>query len=437
MTKREFQIGMVGTFDVENYGDLLFPLIARAELSQRLGPMNLHCFSYRQKTLPEWPFEVNALSEFPRRVRDLDGLLIGGGHILRFDKKVAPNYFPPAPGVHHPTGYWLAPALIALNNGLPVAWNAPGLNGQVREWAAPLMKLAFGGSDYVSVRDENSKQVLARFVDDRRVQVIPDSAFGLARVLDEHSLAECTRLRSEIGLSKPYIVLQANRDLGPFMGFVRRQAKLFEPYQLLMLAAAPVNGDDDQMFGKVPAEVLRLPGYPNPLVLAQLIRQADAVVAVSLHVSISALAFGVPLFRPLGFSSGKHSILSGLDGVYTFTADDRNNRELFASMPARTGPSPAISTALVQLDEHWDRIASVFASEKEVTTTPTAISTFWQAIPGLLEERSNEAIVSELNIRNHEIEDLRNSTSWKITAPLRTFLDFWRREKDNDRPRAH
>jgi len=70
MTKREFQIGMVGTFDVENYGDLLFPLIARAELSQRLGPMNLHCFSYRQKTLPEWPFEVNALSEFPRRVRE-------------------------------------------------------------------------------------------------------------------------------------------------------------------------------------------------------------------------------------------------------------------------------------------------------------------------------------------------------------------------------
>ena len=105
------------------------------------------------------------------------------------------------------------------------------------------MKLAFGGSAYVSVRDENSKQVLARFVDDRRVQVIPDSAFGVARVLDEHSLAECTRLRSEIGLSKPYIVLQANRDVGPFMGFVRRQAKLFEPYQLLMLAPAPVNGD--------------------------------------------------------------------------------------------------------------------------------------------------------------------------------------------------
>lgn len=35
MRGRGYQVGVVGTFDVENYGDLLFPLIAREELAER------------------------------------------------------------------------------------------------------------------------------------------------------------------------------------------------------------------------------------------------------------------------------------------------------------------------------------------------------------------------------------------------------------------
>lgn len=47
MRGNEWQIGLFGTFDVENFGDLLFPLVAEAELSKRLGPVKLHPFSYR------------------------------------------------------------------------------------------------------------------------------------------------------------------------------------------------------------------------------------------------------------------------------------------------------------------------------------------------------------------------------------------------------
>jgi hypothetical protein len=52
MTAAERQIGICGTFDVENYGDLLFPLIVEAELSRRLGRVRLHRFSYTEKTTP-------------------------------------------------------------------------------------------------------------------------------------------------------------------------------------------------------------------------------------------------------------------------------------------------------------------------------------------------------------------------------------------------
>lgn len=123
---REWQIGIFGTFDVANYGDLLFPIIAEEELTNRLGAVKFHRFSYHARTPPQWPYEVISLSELPELADSLDAVLIGGGFIIRFDKFIAPDYGPPNPSIHHPTGYWLSPALIALQHGIPLIWNGSG-----------------------------------------------------------------------------------------------------------------------------------------------------------------------------------------------------------------------------------------------------------------------------------------------------------------------
>src|SRR5258706_15521297 len=91
MGERKWEIGICGTFDVANYGDLLFPLIAESELTERLGPINLPRFSYHSRTPPEWPFEVTSVTPLPQMIHPLDGLLIGGGHPIRFDKEGAPG----------------------------------------------------------------------------------------------------------------------------------------------------------------------------------------------------------------------------------------------------------------------------------------------------------------------------------------------------------
>ena len=144
MRDQDWHIGLFGTFDVENYGDMLFPLIAKAELTERLGAVNIHTFSYNVKTPPDWPYTVTSLAELPYMIGGLDGVLIGGGFLIRFDKEVAPGYGPPIP-IHHPTGYWLTPALIALQHGIPVIWNAPGAVGMDRNkipaWAASSITL--------------------------------------------------------------------------------------------------------------------------------------------------------------------------------------------------------------------------------------------------------------------------------------------------------
>jgi lipopolysaccharide transport system ATP-binding protein len=120
----------------------------------------------------------------PLKVQSLDGILIGGGHLIRFDKDVAPGYAPPTPGMHHPTGYWLVPALLGISVGRPVAWNAPGVHGDIPSWAEPLMQVAIGHSRYATVRDVPARDALARFANGTNIAVVPDTAFGVARLLE-------------------------------------------------------------------------------------------------------------------------------------------------------------------------------------------------------------------------------------------------------------
>jgi hypothetical protein len=98
---------MCGTFDVKNYGDMMFPIVLRHELEKRIPNLEVECFSYYAKEPPDWPYPVTSLTRLREVVQCFDGVVIGGGHLVRFDKDVAPGYVPPSPDLHHPTSYWL------------------------------------------------------------------------------------------------------------------------------------------------------------------------------------------------------------------------------------------------------------------------------------------------------------------------------------------
>jgi len=384
MPQRQYKISICGTFDVGNYGDLLFPLIAQKELSERLGDVRLHRFSYHQKRKPEWPFEVTSLVEFPKIIDELDGVLIGGGHILRFDKLIARDYFPPSAQIHHPTGYWLSPILAAVTNGLPVAWNAPGMLGRVPAWAGQLMELAVRNSDYVSVRDRESRDTLERYAGETPVRIVPDTAFGISRLLSGLPSRDYETLCRDRGLTKPYIVVQATAPLLPFYRFALRHPSLFGGFQILLLASGPMLGDDVALFGEPPANVIQMQRPPHPLLLAELIRGARFVVADSLHVSISAIALGVPLFRPVDRLFGKYALLRDFDGVFTYNKW-RIKPEQFLSALQSPRASRRLPAIQEQLKQHWDTIATVFSTNSARPAIAASSVELWQRMPSILE----------------------------------------------------
>lgn len=458
VSDHEWQIGICGTFDVENYGDLLFPLIAEAELSPRLGRTRLHPFSYSRKAPPDWPFAVRSLADLPEAARSLDGVIIGGGDLIRFDKDVAPGYYPPTPAIHHPTGYWLTPALIALLHGRPVAWNAPGVCGEIPAWAEPLMRLAIGHSRYVAVRDERSQRVLAPFAPKSGIEVVPDTAFGVASLVDGNwPDPDLAPMRGHLGITDRYIVVQAVRGLDAFCRLVNGHAERFRDYKLLVLPIGPALGDDPDTLAHDLPGAIRLPAWPSPLALTELIGGASAAVGISLHLSITALAFGVPVFRPTAADGVKYAVLSDFGTVARFPSEGEIDPQWFTARLGRTEPEPAIRAARARLSGHWDRMAAALTDHEGDLAAQSAVGQLWQWLPDALEAAAirhaavleeRQAAVTErqaaegavaardeqIAARNEQVAALRkelaalyDSRSWKVTAPLRSVRQGLRR----------
>jgi lipopolysaccharide transport system ATP-binding protein len=355
------RIGIVGTFDVMNFGDLLFPLLAGHELRERLGDVTLTAYSHRELAPPGWPYPVRPLDSLPHDLETLDLLLVGGGHLVRFDKDIAPGYGPTSPDVHHPTGYWLTPTLVAGVAGVPVAWNAVGASSDTPGWARPLLAAALDLASYVSVRDEVSARELRAISGSAKVELVPDTAFGVTRLLPVEPTENLRGLLATAGVSQRYLVVQASPQLN---AHADRIAAAVAPLReagisVLEVPISPAHGDEGKALGV--GHPLMVEPWPAPLVLAELIGRAEAVVALSLHLSIVALAQGVPVYRPAS-THEKYRLLEQFQGVHTWDGagprlalEDLGRRELGAENAKQS----------VRLAEHWDAVATLVGGPRQ------------------------------------------------------------------------
>jgi len=410
------KIGIVGTSDVQNLGDLLFPIIAELELERRLGPIEFHRFAYHAKRPPDWPFLVSSVSELPAKVSELDGLIVGGGHIVRFDKSIAPGYLPPTDEIHHPTGYWLMPALLAQHHGCPVVWNCPSASADIPKWSEPLMRAAFQNSSYIAVRDEASRDILIKFASD--VAVVPDTCFGIARLVNpKQPSAYYLKMREAIGLTRPYIFVQSTSRIGGFGNFVRKNREHFASYQFLSIPIGPALGDSNFDIADNFEGLVTLASWPNPSLLAEFIAGASCVVGDSLHVAITSISFGVPVFRPGSQFDGKFAILEGQKGIHCFQEDGGIDPAWFDNALNERSQSPDISTALEALDLHWNRVAECISS-KETRGPKNVLSPFVQQLPKFLE--NEERLLGEVKGLREQLEiEKRNGVAQCEDASVR------------------
>lgn len=362
-----------GTFDVANYGDLLFPLI----LERRLG--DLAPLIHVSPVGGPPPIRGGVTSRAAGSLEGpIAGVVVGGGHLIHAAPSSLADYRdPPARALMAYPSLWLGAAERALAAGAPLVWNAPGVPSAFAPRAAAVLDWATDFADFLSVRDARSAELLRRAGCGREALVVPDSGFEVASIFSapelEHAYQDAFRTRG-VERSGPTVAFHVNarylRDEIPLVAArIDRIAETAESMPIL-LALGACHGDDALVCAlaarlRRPALVVDRPASLCELVAC--IALSEAYLGSSLHGAITALAFGVKaaiVARESG-DGGKFSGLLSKHGLEDWLLRDWEAAEQrFAALRAAS-PEPwrAIAPAVAPaLERHWTRLRGALMS---------------------------------------------------------------------------
>jgi polysaccharide pyruvyl transferase WcaK-like protein len=355
-----------GTFDVENYGDCLFPVVAAHRLSQAghtitaVSPTNV-------KT--RWadaypPVAVSDIGAIP----DLSAVIIGGGNIVHNHAANLATYIEAGVDETAYVGLWAGSTIAGVMRKVPVAWNAPGVPRKFNAVDAKyLVPSHLAAADYVAVRDEASKAALGRH-HKTKLHIVPDTAVEISNAWPEALLEPIFNGvldRLSAPRSERYITIHVKkRALGDEVeslvtgieGLCSRLSAV-----PILVGLAPCHDDDDAvraMSARLSIPHVMLDNALSLKEIAASIAMSDAYIGPSLHGYITSYSYGVPsalVARPklakfLGFTEQV-----GRSGDVVETWDEALSQiEARIGRPFRTAETDSFLTEA--LDAHWGQI---------------------------------------------------------------------------------
>lgn len=298
------RIAILSLADINNYGDVFFPLVIREELKERLtgGEIDIITNTGYSCSL----FET--ISYAKKRMRDYDVIIYGGGEVISpYDNNDFKSiYSKTYKGVPSNIAYeWLDledPVKIWFGIGAhPILFDYP------KEVQCALDKL-----DYLCVRGTISKKVLdGGFTNNNgKIRVIPDLGWLFPKYVDE---SDSEKLLLNLGINKnqSYMVFEAvsekNIPINPqkiAMDLVSFQRK--SGVKVLLLPIIKTKGLWDEMKiireieDAAAGELTRLPSDFNVLQTGAILKNAEFFVGSSLHGAITMLSYGKPVVNIRG-----------------------------------------------------------------------------------------------------------------------------------------
>lgn len=410
------KIAMSGTFDIGNFGDILFPIVAKHMLSQN-GDVDLKLFSYNRMDAATWCYDVCSLSDFRDVLPELDLIIIGGGHLVHFNKEMAEGYYPPTNEIPHPLGFWWLPAVAGAWAGVPVATHGISSDPSFPAWGRPLLETFVGSVDYLTVRDLKTAERLATF-GGRKATIVPDSIFSISELIDRaQPSAQFRTFRESYGLKDRYLIVQPSDRLWRRRSQVLEYAKQARErgWSVLELPIGFGVGNKPGFYGGA-HDIIEIQDWPHPLLLAEIIANAEAAIGISLHLSVVASAYGIPVIRPAYSRDSKFILLDGLPNI-TFLEDSPPLRGLGDSIPDLS----LVNSYRNELRKHWAALLSTAsAREKRHASSAQAAWTQLCLTPAaLLSQQSARDRTQELaNLvrrrRNYFMHHVRKSIYRRI-----------------------
>lgn len=370
------RIFLTGVFDMQNYGDLLFPLVAARRLNAAgievipVAPTKAHA------GIPDaiTPLDIAEMLSSDTKV---DGIVVGGGYLIHTHRMdILREYQGTNVGEWAGPGLWLGAALAAALRDIPLAWNAPGVPHPIPQSQRLLVDAALRACSYVSVRDRGGIELLAA-PDSVPVEIVPDP------------IVELARLWTRQDLDKPFRSLLARKGFEGRTDFVavhfRNRSLVGQTHQetAAMLAAFALETEltpiltavgrahDDDILARAISAHLPIPHIllDDPASLREVaaaIAFSRFYVGASLHGYVTATAYGVPgvlVARP-----AYRKFAGFLEHIDRMEDLARDWPAAYRAGAARKGEALACripEKAFAALDRHWRHIENAVAAPEK------------------------------------------------------------------------
>jgi polysaccharide pyruvyl transferase WcaK-like protein len=351
------KIAIFGTFDVENYGDNLFPLVARYRWKEvewiNVSPRYMSPI-YKESSV--------AISVEQAEKMKFDAILIGGGNIIHTSKTVLIEYAK-IKYIAYPS-LWIGAAKIAFKQRIPLFFNAPGIyTEKFNYFERKLMKIVLESSNYINFRDAISSELASNFTS-KKIFTVPDTAFDISTMWTLNPTKE-----------KNYIIVNLNKryhkpakETAVLLDLIGSITNKF----IKIIIISKCHGDLE--FSK---EVLNYMKHPCKIEylkslqeIAFAIGNSDFFIGSSMHGYITALSYKVPALlvlneSPISKFTGLLNILNVNDNTLC-----KNWNEVVQNIKfTKTIDDSTLDKIKIKLDRHWDTMKNLIDEKNDKSTS--------------------------------------------------------------------
>ncbi len=351
------KIAHFGTFDVDNYGDLLFPYIAEYRLPkyqwEHVSPTN---------NLTVFKDSKAVISFENARENQYDAIVIGGGNIIHLLDNHSTVYND-IPGFSY-GNLWVGAAKIAINQKIPYVFNAPGISRKFTSYIQKkIASSTFKHSNYVAFRERLSKEIAFSTLHNKgnsnKLSIVPDTAFEIDKLWPIEKPKDSDYVT--VNLNERYHVNIKNTAL--HLDKISETLKM--PIKLIVIGACH---GDKEFTRKVSKEmtskhdIVESNGLKK---LAHVIAHGKYFFGSSMHAFITALSYGIPALLVLN-NKPLHKFI----GLLEITELESNVICKSFKDALKNMSSPAILEKKVKLkiqsdlNIHWNKIDTIIKNKE-------------------------------------------------------------------------
>ena len=407
-------IAFTGVYDIDNFGDHLFPIVFKEALKLRNINCNLILFSPTNREVQGFNQNNKVYSLYDiDKVHErycFDAVIVGGGEVLHFHAfkhKMLDNEYSTYPIYD----VWTIPSIFCKEYGVPLLWNNPGAPFKFEGTYELLAKQLISNVDYISVRNRftyNSIKLLG--IEDINLSV--DTAFYLPEIIKKKDLPKMIR---KLNLEDNYIVFHCNRLISDeYLNIAINELLLLneQGYKIVLLPLAYTNGDDDfakKINSLASNKFIIFEEELSIIEIIAILANTKLYIGVSFHGAITSFVYGRKVIGFDFFSNKKTKDLFELIGLENNYLNDANKLNIVIKNVLNNvnNYDEKYNEIIKILDNHFNHIEKVLVIKEVKSSENNKYSNFSKLLTYLsldnqrfIEERTNLTNENNYNLLN-------------------------------------